>query len=108
VLRQVHDVALALVSHRPPCTVYPPASQEAGVDVACVVLSVVRGSLFDGALADILTSAEPSPTGRRSHRLTVVTRPPDYGYLVFADARLVYTLSDWWKLYTIPGPLQLG
>jgi hypothetical protein len=50
VLRQVHDVAFALVSRRPPCTVYPSASQEAGVDVACVVLSVARGSLSDGAL----------------------------------------------------------
>jgi hypothetical protein len=80
VLRQVHDVPFALVSRRPPCTVYLPASQEAGVDVACVVQSVARGSLFDGALADILTSAEPSPTGRRSHRLAVVMRPPGYGY----------------------------
>ena len=93
-LRQVHDVALALVSRRPPCTVYPRASQEARVDVTCVVRSVVRGSLFDGALADILTSASPSPTGQRSHRVAVVTRPPGYGYLVFADARHVYNLLD--------------
>jgi hypothetical protein len=94
VLRQVHDVPFALASRWPPRTVYLPASQEAWVDVACVVQSVVRGSLFDGALADILTSAEPSPTGQRSHRLTVVMRPPGYGYLVFADARHVYSLLD--------------
>jgi len=39
-----------------------PACKATEVDVACVVRSVARGSLFDGALADILTSAGPSPT----------------------------------------------
>ena len=91
VLRQVHDVAFALVSRWPPCTVYPRASQEGLTwPVWCKASRI--SSLCDSALADIL--ATPSSTSQRSHRLAVVTRPPGYGYLVLADARLVYALSD--------------
>ena len=106
-LRQVHDVALALVSRRPPCTVYLPASQEAGVDVACVVQSVARGSLFDGALADILTSAGLSPTqstllharsrdaSTRLRLLSICRR-----YTRIHSVRLVEAIHDSWPAPT--------
>ena len=37
-------------------------------------------------------------------RSQCVTRPPSYGYLIFADARLVYALSDKFKLHSILWP----
>ena len=74
----------------------------------CVVRSIARRSLIDGVLVDIFTSAGPSPTSLRPLAGSqCVTHPPGYGYLVFADARLVYTLSDQWKLHPIPAPPRL-
>jgi len=77
-------------------------------DVNCVVRSIARRSLIDGALVDILTNAGPSPTSLLLLAGSqCVTHPPGYGYLVFADVRLVYVLSDQWKLHSIPGPPRL-
>jgi hypothetical protein len=100
VLRHVHDVALTLVPRWPPCTLY----QSREDDVGCVVRSIAKRSLFDGALADICTSAGPSPTSLcLLAGSQCVTRPPGYGYSVFADARLVHALSDQWKLHSMSG-----
>ena len=99
-LRHVHDVAFTLVPRWPPCTLY----QSREDDVDCVVRSIAKRSLFDGALADICTSAGPSPTSLcLLAGSQCVTRPPGYGYLVFADARLVHALSDQWKLHSMSG-----
>ena len=61
--------------------------------MACVVRSVAGSSLSGGALADILTSAGLSPTCALTGS-QCMPRPKCYGYLVFADARLVYALLD--------------
>ena len=80
--------------------------------MACVVRSFARRSLSGGALADTLTF-EPGAESylyAPAHRLAVhdaSTRLRLHN-LVFADARLVYALSDQWKLHTIPGPPQLA
>jgi hypothetical protein len=99
--RYVHS-RLARAGHPALCVL---ACQSRGGDVpTSVVRSIAKRSLLGGALADICTSAGPSPTslcllaGSRC-----VTRPPGYGYSVFADARLVHALSDQWKLHSIPG-----
>jgi hypothetical protein len=81
---------------------FVPACQSRGGDVNCVVRSIARRSLFYGALlAEIFTSAGRVLLVRA--RSQCVTRLQGYRYLIFANARLVYALSDQCKLHSILG-----
>ena len=81
---------------------FVPACQSRGGDVDCVVRSIAGRSLFAGALP----AEEKRARGRVllvRARSQCVTRPPGYGYLIFADARLVCALSDKCKLHSMLG-----
>jgi hypothetical protein len=81
---------------------FVPACQSRGGDVNCMVRSIARRSLFDGALLAEEKRAQGRVLLVRA-RSQCVTRPSSYGYLIFADARLVCALSDKCKLHSMLG-----